>query len=118
MSTTVSDRLPGAPVRNVKVEDSARRNLTAEPEPRRNLTPRGLLIDLARKAARLEVKQMAADMGVSESFLLRGFKDQEHISWQRLQKLSAAFHRELILLQAAEIAGIEVRTTIEITRSA
>lgn len=88
---------------------------------RTNLTPRGSLVDQARKNAGLEVKQMADWMGVSESFLLRGFKDQEHLSYQRLQLVAAqsrTFHREFLIVQAAEVEGVEVVTEIRVPRTA
>lgn len=76
------------------------------------------MVDQARKRCGLEVKQMADVMGVSESFLLRGFKDQEHISWQRLQLLPPAFHRQFITVQAEDVDGIDVVTEIRVRRDA
>lgn len=112
MASNTAERLNEIPLRNAKAD-------TATSEgPRRNLTPRGALIDQARKRAGLEVKQMAEQMGISESFLLRGFKDIEHISWQRLQKLPASFHRELITVQAHELEGVDVVTEIRVRRTA
>lgn len=116
MALTIHDPLGDVPRRNAKAElregETPRRN----PSPT-NLTPRGALVDQARKHAGVEVKQMAAAMGVSESFLLRGFKDQEHISWQRLQVAAAtwpAFHRAFLILQAREIEGVDVITEIRV----
>lgn len=112
MAPNTAERLNQIPLRNAKAD-------TREGESaRRNLTPRGALIDQARKRAGLEVKQMADLMGISESFLLRGFKDLEHISWQRLQRLPASFHRELITVQAHELDGVDVVTEIRVRRTA
>jgi AraC-like DNA-binding protein len=108
MTPHATDRFADVPLRNVKA------SLDEGESARRNPTPRGGLIDVARKRCGLEVKQMAAAMGVSESFLLRGFKDQEHISYQRLRKLPAKFHRERLVLEAQELDGVEVVTGIRI----
>ena len=112
MRNSIAEQLDGLPLRNAKAD-------LREGETQRQVpTPRGALIDVARKRCGLEVKQMSALMGVSDSFLLRGFKDQEHISWQRMQLLPEAFHRELIMAQAEELAGFEVVTTIRVKRTA
>lgn len=108
-------QLDQVPLRNAKADTPAGES------PRRNLTPRGGLVDQARKNAGIEVKQMADWMGVSESFLLRGFKDQEHLSYQRLQLVasqSPKFHREFLIAQAAEVEGVDVVTEIRVRRSA
>lgn len=112
MADSLRAQLDGMPLRNAKAE------LRTGEGARRNPTPHGALVDQARKRAGLEVKQMAAEMGVSESFLLRGFKDHEHISVQRLQQLGAAFQREFVIVQAEAIADIEVVTEIRVKRSA
>lgn len=66
------------------------------------------------RRARIESKQLADEMGVSLSFLLRGFKDQEHISWQRIHRVrDRRFRQALLAVQAEEITGVVVRTVIE-----
>lgn len=112
MPQSVPTDLNRIPLRNAKC-------VVPEGEsPRRNMTPSGALVDTARRRCGLEVKQMADLMGVSESFLLRGFKDQEHISWQRLQLLPPAFHRQFITVQAEDVDGIDVVTEIRVRRDA
>lgn len=110
MPHSVRQPLDGVPLRNLKAE------LSEGESARRNPTPAGALVDVARKRCGLEVKQMASTMGVSESFLLRGFKDQEHLSWQRLRKLSSEFQRELLMVQAGEIDGVEIVTEIRLVK--
>ena len=112
MADSLGDRLRDVPLRNAKAD------VDRGETPRRNPTPAGAQVDAARKRCGLEVKQMADAMGVSESFLLRGFKDQEHISVQRLRRLPAAFQRELLTVQAEDIDGIEVITEIRVRRTA
>lgn len=97
--------------RNAALADVPLRNLKCEIEPseslRRNPTPSGALVEAAMKRAKLETKQLAGWMGISESFLLRGFKDQEHISWQRVQQVEhKGFKRALLAVQAEEDSGI------------
>lgn len=104
-----SAALDGVPLRNVKA------TLDAGESPRQKTTPpSGSMVEAAMKRARLEVKQLAGEMGVSESFLLRGFKDQEQISWQRLHRVTdRRFRRELLAVQAEELTDVVVRTVIE-----
>ena len=67
--------------------------------------------------AGIEPKQLADAMGVSASFLLRGFKDNEHISWQRLQQAGTVFpkfKRELLAVQADHTEGARKRIVIDI----
>lgn len=106
--TKATAALDGVPLRNAKCRLEDGESLRQNPTP-----PSGALVEAAMKRAKLEVKQLAAAMGISESFLLRGFKDQEHISWQRLQKVEdKAFRRALLAVQAEEDSGIEVTTSI------
>lgn len=122
MPSRVDARLTDVPLRNVtvrRVDGESGRSGGEGPRlnPTPNLTPRGALVDQARKVARIEVKQMADWMGVSESFLLRGFKDQEHLSWQRLNAViqaSPVFHQAFLILQAREVHGVTVTTHIEV----
>lgn len=111
MSPTMPERLHDVPLRNAKAA------VEASESARRIPTPAGAQVDAARKRCGLEVKQMADLMGCSESFLLRGFKDQEHISLQRLRKLPVIFQRELLIVQSGEIDGVEVVTEIRVKRA-
>ena len=73
------------------------------------------MVEAAMRRARMETKQLADEMGVSESFLLRGFKDKETISWQRVKSVDhRRFQRELIAVQAEELTDVVVRTVIDI----
>lgn len=99
------------------LDDSPLRTSTVEFEPRQKTSPDGGLIEHAAKCARIETKELAEAMGVSHSFLLRGFKDQEHISWQRLQRAAAKFpqfKRWLLIVQAADTEDVHVRTVIDV----
>lgn len=102
MTSKATQVLADVPLRNVKA------TLESGESQRRNLTPPcGAMVEAAMKRAKLEVKQLAGWMGISESFLLRGFKDQEHISWQRLQRVpDRRFTRALLAVQAEEDSGI------------
>lgn len=81
----------------------------------RETPPSGALVEAAMHRARMEVKQLAGAMGISDSFLLRGFKDQEHISWQRLQRVDhKGFKRALLAVQAEADSGIVTTLLIQI----
>ena len=81
----------------------------------RQAPPSGGMVEAAMKRARMEPKQLADEMGVSHSFLLRGFKDQEHISWQRLHRVrNRKFRHALLAVQAEENSGVVVTLHIAI----
>lgn len=106
MSPKVASALDDIPLRNLKCEMPARQKVT----------PHGSLIELAMNCAELEPKQLADAMGVSTSFLLRGFKDSEHISWQRLQEAGREypqFKEELLRVQARHTDGVRARLVFE-----
>lgn len=87
------------PLRNLKADLGVGEGARQKTTP-----PCGSMVEAAMKRARLEVKQLAGEMGVSESFLLRGFKDQEQISWQRVHRVrDRRFRRELLAVQAEEL---------------
>lgn len=111
MPRTVADRLDEVPLRNVKA------GLSEGESPRQKMTPAGALVELAMNSAELEAKQLADAMGVSPSFLLRGFKDNEHISFQRLRRAGQKyprFKRELLKAEAKDTEGVEVVTEIRV----
>lgn len=103
-------------------DDAPRRNQTAtllrgEPARQKTTKPAGAVVEHAMKCARLEVKQLAGAMGITESILLRGFKDIESISWQRLQRagdIYPSFKRWLLRVQAADTEGVRGRWTFDI----
>lgn len=106
--------LADLPLRNLKAP------LDAGETRRQKVTrPTGSMVEAAMNRAGLEPKQLADEMGVSPSFLLRGFKDQEHISWQRIHRVTdRRFRQALLAVQAEELTGVVVRTVIEIATSA
>lgn len=111
MSPKLAAALDDDPLRNQSAE------LLVGESPRRNPTPAGAAVEHAMKIAKLEVKQLAAAMGVSDSVLLRGFKDQESISFQRLARageLYPGFARWLLVVQAAARDDVRVRIGIEV----
>lgn len=114
MAPSISDRLAGVPLRNAKAT-----RLRGE-GPVQKLNPAaGEVLDLARGNARLEPKQMAADMGISHSLVLRGLKGVDHLSFHRLWLLSDDFWTELIVALAKKrLTGVDVETQIRIRRIA
>ena len=93
--------------RTAVLADVALHNLKAaldagETSRQKTSSPSGAMVEAAMRRARLEVKQLAAEMGVSESFLLRGFKDQETISWQRVHRVEDRRFRQALLAVQAE----------------
>lgn len=105
----------------VALTDDPRRTATGDHSPdegaRRNLTPHGAIVEHAMKCARLEVKQLAAAMGLTESVLSRGFKDIDSISWQRVLRAAEVypqFRRWLLIVLAAETKDVHVRTVIDV----
>lgn len=115
MRNTVRDPRLDVPLRNAKAELEPVQKLTDSPEPVHKLNPEaGEVLDLARSNARLEPKQMADDMGISHSLVLRGLKSGDHLSFHRLWELPDAFWAELLVAVAKKRRIATVRTTIEI----
>lgn len=109
ISNTVADARLDVPLRNAKAALD-----TGEAARRKTSPPSGAMVEAAMRRARMETKELAGAMGVSESFLLRGFKDQESISWQRVKQVEhSAFQRELLAVQAEDLTDVVVRTVIE-----
>lgn len=89
------------------------------PEDARRLNPEaGEVLDLARGAVRLEPKQMADDMSISHSLVLRGLKSADHLSFHRLWELPDAFWVELILLvaQRKRLGQVQRRVIVDLDR--
>lgn len=98
------------PLRNLKYGEAG-----GESERQKVTAPSGAMVEAAMNRAKLEPKQLADFMGISVSVLLRGFKDQESISWQRLQRVpDRAFKRALLAVQAEEDSGIVTTLHIHI----
>ncbi len=116
MPPKVDPRLADVPLRTVKAD------LTPGETPRQKVTPAdGAMVELAMRSAGVEAKQLADAMGISTSLLLRGFKDTEHLSWQRLRRAGLAyprFRRELLEAQARDTEGVEVVTEIRVRKIA
>jgi transcriptional regulator with XRE-family HTH domain len=74
----------------------------------------GEVLDRARHAAGMEAKQIADDMDISQSLVLRGLKGVDHLSFHRLWMLSDAFWLELIVLAIERRGMAEVRRLITI----
>lgn len=109
MGESMTDRLGGVPIRNVKAE-----RLRGE-SPVQKLNPAaGEVLELARGNAQIEPKQMAGVMGISHSLVLRGLSAQDHLSFHRLWELSDAFWAELLIAVAKKRGVARVRTTIDI----
>ena len=114
MAESLPNTLESVPLRNVKAE------LLAGESQRQKVTADGFLVELAMNRAGLEAKQLAGAMDVSLSFLLRGFKDHEHISWQRLQRAGRVFpifKRHFLEVQAEETPGADVTTNISLRKT-
>jgi len=110
MRSTVPDVRLDVPLRNLKYGDA-----DGETARQKMTPPSGAMVEAAMLRARLEPKWLADKMGISPSFLLRGFKDQEQISWQRVKQVEhLRFQRELLAVQAEEVPGVVVRTVIDI----
>lgn len=109
MSSSVDARLASLPLRNVKA--ATRRG----EGPLQKLNPlAGEVLELARSNAQIEPKQMAADMGLSHSLVLRGLKSADHLSFHRLWELPDSFWTELLIAIAKRRRVATVRTSIEV----
>lgn len=109
MGQSLTDQLDDIPLRNVKAE-----RLRGE-GPVQKLNPdAGEVLDLARSNARIEPKQMADEMGISHSLVLRGLNAKDHLSFHRLWELPDAFWAELLVAVARKRRVAQVRTTIDI----
>lgn len=115
MADSVGDRLTNLPLRTAKA------GLRRGEGPLRKLNPAaGDVLDLARGNVQMEPKQMADEMGLSHSLVLRGLKSVDHLSFHRLWELSDAFWVELIIAVAKKrlLVGVDVTTAITIRRIA
>ena len=101
-------QLNGIPLRSLKVE------LDRGEGGVQKLKEAGAVLDKARLAAGLEAKQMADDMAISQSLVLRGLKGVDHLSFHRLWMLPDAFWLELIVLAIERRGMAEVRRQITI----
>jgi hypothetical protein len=95
------------PVRNVKA--TLRRG---ETEVQKLNPTAGDVLNLARAAAEIEPKQMADEMKVSHSYVLRGLAGQGDLGFAKLWELSDKFWLELVLLIAIRRGFAAVRRQI------
>lgn len=109
MSITMPDPRLDVPLRTAKVT-----HLRGEGALRKLKREAGEALELARAAAQIEPKAMAAAMGLSHSLVLRGLKSQDHLSFHRLLELPDAFWLELLIVIAKKRGIAVVRTTLEI----
>lgn len=108
MAPSVAERLNNLPLRNAKA------GLVRGEGPIQKLNPlAGEVLDIARGLARLEPKQMADDMGISHSLVLRGLRSVDHLSFHRLWELPDEFWAELLVAIAKARSVATVRTLIE-----
>ena len=110
---SIANRLPDVPLRNAKA--GLRRGESAV----QKLNPKaGEVLDLARGAAQIEPKQMADEMGISHSLVLRGLKSADHLSFHRLWELSDDFWLELVLLIAKRrgLAAIKRQLIVDLEK--
>lgn len=101
--------LDGVPLRNLKTSLD-----TGEEARQKKTRAAGWMVRDAMHAAHMEPKQLADHMGVSVSFLLRGFKDLEHISFQRIQLVDDdVFQDEFVKIQTKQRATARMFTMVE-----
>jgi hypothetical protein len=116
MHPKVSERLDGIPVRSVKARLDSVPKLTADTEQVQKPKPApGEVLEGARAAVRLEPKQMASDMDISHSLVLRGLKDGQ-LSFGRLWDLPDAYWLELVMriIEARKLARVRRRVVFEV----
>ncbi len=111
MSSKANSDLGDIPLRNLKAGLSA---------PSKSELSAGKVLDLARKASQLEVKQMADTMRISGSLISRGLKDEDNLSFHRLWELNDEFWVELVILiaQARGIAAVKRQVILDMERKA
>lgn len=80
----------------------------------------GELFERARNACGLSVDQAAGHMGVSAGLLSRQIDnaDNQHLSFQRICEMPAAFRRELALGMLDDVNGEPLEYWVRIKRSA
>lgn len=101
--------LVSAPLRKAKVEQ-----LRGEGPVQKLKGDAGDVLELARANARIEPKQMAVDMGISHSLVLRGLKSADHLSFHRLWELNDDFWAELLIAIAKKRGVALVRVSIDL----
>lgn len=110
MPQTIAKSLDGLHLKTAKAS-------LREPEPDLNrLKDAGALIQLALKRAGIQEKTAASLMGISGPQFSAQLAGKEHLSWQRLQRLSDAFFLELLIVLAEHRGIARVRTQIEMER--
>lgn len=105
MPRILTDEVLAAPLRNAKATLRAVQKLNPEA---------GDVLDLARANADLEPKQMASDMGLSHSLVLRGLGSKDDLGFHRLWILSDDFWGELLWAIAKRRKIATVRRSIDL----
>jgi ribosome-binding protein aMBF1 (putative translation factor) len=119
MPSSSTSAFANVPLRSLKAslrqgESDSRAVQKTNPEEKTLSKDAGEVLDLARSNARLEAKQMADDMGISHSLVLRGLKSEDGLSFHKLWELDDAFWAELLIAIARKRNVAIVRTTIEV----
>lgn len=115
MNRSVQQRLDGVPLKPLKA------SLPTSDEAL-NLLEHGaadaILTALTR--AGMSQKEAAITMDISEQQFTRQLRGQEHVSWQRLFRLSDRFWRELVIVLAEmkRIARVRRRLVFDMEASA
>jgi hypothetical protein len=80
----------------------------------------GRIFDKARERCGFSKEQAAEHYGVSHSLMTRQVanQDNQHLSFQRICDMPAAFRREIALGLLEDVGGVEVETTIRIKEAA
>lgn len=108
MGDSMRDRLAQIHLRNVKAE------LKESESPVQQLKlDAGEVLDSARERIRMEPKQMAEEMDISHSLVLRGLKGVDHLSFHRLWVLSDDFWRELLVVIAKKRRVARVNISLD-----
>lgn len=110
--STVPDRLTDVLLRPLKAELKRGEGLV------RFLNPdAGDVLEQARGNVQLEPKQMASDMDISHSLVLRGLKSADDLGFHRLWQLSDGFWAELLIAIARKRDLGDVQTTFTLKRA-
>ena len=103
-------KLAGVPLKTMKA-----RLPIAGPDLSR-IESAGRLVQQALIRSGISQKDAAIQMGVNDGQFARQLAGQEHLSWQRLNRLSDRFFLELLIVLAEDRGIAAVKTLIEIDR--
>ena len=107
MEASIKDRLSAVPLKTLKV------GLVGGEGGLNLVESAGQAVSVALARAGISQKAAALEMDINEGQFTRQLRGQEHLSWQRLFRLSDAFWLELVFV-VAEMRGVaRVRRTLE-----